>query len=178
MFQTPEQFANLNKAAFEAFQALTLKSIEGFEKFAELNIAAAKSSVAESTEKIQALISTKDAKGFADLAVSQAQPAAEKLTAYAKHVYDISNGVGTEFAKVWEKQFAESNKQLNSAIDLLTKNAPAGSEGLVTFVKSAVSATNTAYDQVNKATKQVVEMTEANFAAMNKAVPKAARKAA
>lgn len=177
MFQTPEQFANLSKAAFEAAQALSLKSLEGFEKLAELNIQAAKSSVAESTENFQALMGTKDAKAFADLAVSQAQPAADKMTAYAKHVYDIGNGVGTEFAKVWEKQVAESSKQLNSAIDLLTKNAPAGSEGLVTFVKSAVSAANTAYDQVNKATKQVVEMTEANFAAVNKSVPKA-RKAA
>lgn len=177
MIQSPEQLMSMNKAALEAAQALTLKSLEGVEKLVELNIQAAKSSVAESSSQLTALLSTKDPKAFADLAVSQAQPAADKFTAYAKHVYDISNSVGTEFAKIWEKQVAENSKQLNSAIDLMTKNAPAGSEGLVTFVKSAVSAANTAYDQVNKATKQVVEMTEANIAAAQKAVPKA-RKAA
>jgi hypothetical protein len=39
---------------------------------------------------------------------------------------------------------------------------------MVTFMKSAVSAANTAYDQVNKATKQVVEMAEANMVAASK----------
>jgi phasin family protein len=177
MIQNIEQFAQINKAAFDSFQALAMKSILGFEKLAELNIQAAKSSVTESTDQIKALMSTKDAKAFADLAVSQAQPAADKATAYAKHVYEISSSIGTEFASMIEKQFADGNKQLNSAIDLMTKNAPAGSEGFVTFVKSAVSSANTAYDQVTKATKQAVEMTEANFASVTKSVPKV-RKAA
>lgn len=177
MIQTPEQYAQMNKAAFDAFQAFALKSIQGFERLAELNIQAAKSSVSESTEQWKALLSTKDAKAFADLAASQTQPATDKVTAYVKHVYDIGNDVGTEFASVLEKQFAEGSKQLNSAIDLMTKNAPAGTEGITTFVKSAVSAANSAFDQVNKATKQVVEMTEANFAAVNKVAPKP-RKAA
>jgi phasin family protein len=177
MNQNIEQFAQINKTAFEAFQTLALKSIQGFEKLAELNIQAAKSSVTESTDQIKALMSTKDAKAFADLAVAQAQPAADKASAYAKHVYEITSGIGTEFASLVEKQFAESSKQLNSAIDSMTKNAPAGSEGFVTFVKSAVSSANTAYDQVNKATKQAVEMTEANFASVTKSAPKV-RKAA
>jgi len=48
-------------------------------------------------------------------------------------------------------------------------------------MKSAVSAANTAYDQVNKATKQVVEMAEANIVAASKTgapVKAAAKKAA
>jgi len=46
-------------------------------------------------------------------------------------------------------------------LDTMARNAPAGSEGVVTLVKSAVSAANTAFDQVSRATKQVVEMAEA-----------------
>ena len=177
MIQNVEQFAQINKAAFDSFQAFALKSLQGVEKLAELNIQAVKTSVTESNDQIKALMSVKDAKAFADLAVSQAQPAADKATAYAKHVYSIGNDVGTELASLIEKQFAESSKQLNSAFDLMTKNAPAGSEGLVNFFKTAVSTANTAYDQVTKATKQAVEMTEANFAAVTKTAPKA-RKAA
>jgi len=64
----------------------------------------------------------------------------------------------------------------------MARNAPAGSEGMVTLVKSAVSATNTAFDQVSRATKQVAEMAEANIAAATKAngrpAAAAARKAA
>lgn len=177
MIQNIEQFAQLNKAAFDSFQAFAMKSISGFEKLAELNIQAAKSSVAESSEQVKALMDVKDAKAFAELAAGQAQPAADKATAYAKHVYSIGNDIGTEFASMIEKQFAESSKQLNSAFDLMTKNAPAGSDGLVNFLKTAVSSANTAYDQVTKATKQAVELTEANFASVAKSASKA-RKAA
>jgi phasin family protein len=173
MINTPEQFVQMNKAAFETFQTMALKSIESFEKFADLNIQATKASLSESTEQVKALLSAKDAKAFADIASGAAQPAADKVTAYAKHVYEIANDAGTEIAKLFEKQLAEGNKQLNSAIDALAKNAPAGSEGVVTFVKQAVSAASSAFDQVNKATKQAVELAEANIAAAGKAAPRA-----
>jgi hypothetical protein len=50
----------------------------------------------------------------------------------------------------------------------MAKNAPAGTEGVVTLVKQAVSAANSAFDQVSKATKQAVEVAEANMAAAAK----------
>lgn len=173
MSNSPEQFVQLNKAAFETMQTVALKSVESFEKLAELNIQATKASIAETGEQLAAIIAAKDPKEFAGFALSSAQPAAEKVAAYSKHVYDIANETGTEIAKLFEKQFAEGSKQLNSAIDAMAQNAPAGSEGVVTFFKSAVSAANQAYDQVNKATKQAVEMAEANLAAATKAAPKA-----
>jgi hypothetical protein len=111
------------------------------------------------------------------MAAGSAQPATDKFAAYAKHVYEISNETGSEIAKLVEKQFADSNRQLHAAIDALAKSAPAGSEGIVTFVKQAVSAANTAYDQVNKATRQVVEMTEANVAAAGKTATAGAARA-
>ena len=177
MINTPEQFAQINKVAFETFQTVALKSIESFEKLADLNIQATKASIAETTDHAKALLSAKDAKAFADIASGSVQPAADKITAYAKHVYDIANEAGTEIAKLFEKQFAEGNKQLNSAIDSLAKNAPPGSEGVVTFVKQAVTAANSAFDQVNKATKQAVELAEANMAAAAKAAPRARKSA-
>lgn len=177
MSTSPEQFLQLNKAAFETFQTVALKSVESFEKLAELNIQAAKASITESAEQMKALSTAKDPKSFSELLAASAQPNADKVTAYAKHVYDIANETGTEIAKLFEKQFAEGNKQLSTAIDSLAKNAPAGSEGLITYLKSAVTAANSAFDQVNKATRQAVEMAEANFAAASKAAPRA-RKAA
>jgi phasin family protein len=178
MFTTPEQLAQLQKSTFDTFQAVALKSFEGFEKLAELNLQAVKASVAESNEQLKTVLAVKDVKALSDLAAVNAQPSTEKATAYAKHVYEIANDTGTEIAKLIEKQFAESNKQLSAAIEALTKNAPAGSEGVVTFVKSAVTAANCAFDQVNKATKQVVEIAEANLAAATKTARPAGKKAA
>jgi phasin family protein len=171
MISTPEQFVQLPKSALDSFQAAALASMEGIEKLAELNMQAARASIDESTEVVKSLIEAKDVKAFADLASTGAQPAAEKFAAYAKHVFEITSATNAELVKLVEKQFADSNKQLYSAIDAMAKNAPAGSEGVVNMVKQAVSSANTAFDQVSKATKQVVELAEANMAAAAKSSP-------
>jgi phasin family protein len=180
MISTPEQFVQMHKNALESFQAAALASMEGIEKLAELNIQTARATIDETTEAMKVMLESKDLKGFADVTSTGAQPAAEKLAAYAKHVYDITTATNSEIAKLVEKQFAESNKQMYTAIDTMAKNAPAGSEGMVNMVKQAVTTANTAFDQVNKATKQVVELAEANMVAAAKGSPvrAAAKKAA
>ncbi len=178
MVNTPEQMIQFHKATFEMFQAVALKSLEGVEKLAELNIQAVKASLTESNEQFQAVLEAKDPKEVAGVAMAGAQPGTDKVTAYAKHVYEISNDCGTEIAKLFEKQFADSNKQFVDAIDMMAKNAPAGTEGVVTLVQSAMSAANTAYDQVNKATKQAVELAETNVAAATKTGRAGSKKAA
>lgn len=178
MINTPEQFVQAQKTSFDMFQAVALKSLEGFEKLAELNMQAFKASIEESTEQMKTLMSAKDVKAFGNFSMAAAQPAADKAGAYAKHVYDITSETSSEIAKLVEKQFAEGNKQFTATIDAMAKNAPAGTEGIVTLVKQAVSAANSAYDQVNKATKHAVEAAEANMAAAAKSVRPAAKKAA
>lgn len=180
MINTPEQFVEMHKAALETFQAIALKSVEGFEKLAELNIQAVKATLTEGSDHLKSTLNLKDAKSLGDLASAGMQPAVDKISAYARHVYEIQSETGAEIAKILEKQFNEGNKQFSAAVEEMTKNAPAGSEGVVTLVKSAVSAANNAYDQVNKAAKQAVELAEQNIAAATKtaARPAAAKKAA
>ena len=168
MVTTPEQVLQIQKTALEVFQTATITSIEGLERLAALNVQAAKASIDESTDALKSMTEVKDAKQLADMATGSVQPATDKVTAYYKHVYEIANETGAELAKLFEKQFAESNKQLYAAIDAMAKNAPAGTEGVVTLVKQAVSAANSAFDQISKATKQAVEVAEANMAAAAK----------
>lgn len=178
MLNTNDQLAQLNQEAIDTLQAVALKSVEGFERLADLNMQAIKASISESNEQLKAVLSAKDAKALADLATSAGQPAADKFASYAKQAYEIANQTGAEIAKLFEKHVADGNKQFTAAVEAMAKNAPAGSEGMVTFVKSAVSAANTAFDQVNKATRQAVEMAEANFASVAKTSRPASKKAA
>jgi phasin family protein len=178
MFNTPDQFVQIQKASLDLFQAVALKSVEGFEKLADLNIQATKASVAEAGEQFKSLLAAKDLKAVADLTVASPQPAVEKISSYASHVYEISSEINTEIAKLFEKQIANGNKQVSAAIDAMAKSAPAGSEGVVSFVKQAMSAANTAYDQVNKAVKQASDLAEANIAAAAKTGRVAVKKAA
>jgi phasin family protein len=178
MFNTPDQFVQMQKASLDLFQAVTLKSFEGFEKLTELNIQATKASVAEAGEQVKSLLTAKDLKAVADLTVANPQPAVEKFSSYASHVVEISSEINTEITKLIEKQIADGNKQFNAAIDAMAKSAPAGSESVVSFVKQAMSAANTAYDQVNKAVKQASDLAEANIAAATKTGRAAVKKAA
>ena len=178
MFSTPEQLVALHKSNLESFQAMTASSLSALEKLTQLNVAATRSTLAETSDRLSALFEAKDVKQLAELAAAHAQPTGDKVTAYAKHVFDIAQQTGTEIVKAVEQQVAESNRQMHAMVDAVAKTAPAGSEGLVTCVKSAMAAAGTAYDQVNKASKQVVEMAEANVAAATKTTGSSRRAAA
>ena len=164
MFSFPDQFVALQRQSLESAQAIAMASFAGFEKLAQLNVQAAKASIEESVQKSMSLLETRDVKALTESFSESAQPAGDKFTAYAKHVYEIASETGAEISKVVERQFSEGNRQLTASIEAMAKNSPIGSEGVVTLVKSAVTAANATWDQVNKASRQVVEMTEANVA--------------
>ncbi|MEN9772957.1 MAG: hypothetical protein RL322_27 [Pseudomonadota bacterium] len=181
MINTPDQLMQIHRDALHMMQAAAIASINGLEKLASLQMQATRSSLEEQSEMAKSLLAAKDVKSLSELTTTAMQPTADKYASYAKHCYEIMNETNAELSRLVEKQMAEGNKQLFAALDTMARNAPAGSEGVVTLVKSAVSAANTAFDQVSRATKQVVEMAEANMAAAAKTNAKpaaAARKAA
>ena len=172
---SPEQFAATQKTHFDTFFSLTNKLFEGVEKLTTLNLQAAKSVFAETQETAQTTLSGKDPQDLLKLQQALTQPAAEKAQAYSRHVYEILTGTQAEFLKVAEAQFAEYSHSAQSFIDTLTKNAPAGSETAVALLKSTITAANTTYDTVHKATKQAVELAESSFDAATAAASKAAK---
>jgi phasin family protein len=166
---TPEQMLNSIKQSQAAMVEMAARSIECMEKHLELNLKAAKANLADATEASSQLMSVKD---FPELyAVSQTvgQPAVGKAAAYNRNIYNINAEAATEFAKLVESRIEEANKAMSSAVNALSKNAPAGTEGMVAMMKSAFAASNSAFDAINKATKQVVEMVETNVEAAAKA---------
>jgi phasin family protein len=174
---TPEQFVAAQKANLETLFGLTGKAFEGIEKLVELNLQAVRSNLAETQEQAQRALSAKDAQELLALQASYAQPLAEKMLSYGRHVYEIASATQTEFAKVAEAHYEEQNRKVQSLVDNVAKNAPAGSETAVAVIKSAINAANTTFETVQKATKQAVEMAESNFNAATAAASKAAAQA-
>ena len=87
MFAFPDQFVAMHRQSLESAHAIALASFAGFEKLTQLNVQAAKASFEEGVQKGVSLLDTKDAKGLAESFADSAQPASDKFTAYAKHVY-------------------------------------------------------------------------------------------
>ncbi len=169
MMTTPENMMKMHAEAIKASSAAAAATLEGFQKLAELNMQTAKAALEESSEQIKALLAAKDAKALTDLVTSFAKPAPDKFTAYANAVYSISKETNTDLTAMVEQQVAASNRQLAEAVEALAKTAPAGSEGTVNFIKQALGAANAAYEQVNTATRQFVDMAETNVKGAAKA---------
>ena len=174
---TPEQFAAANKAQFDTLFGLTNKAFEGFEKLIALNLQVVKSTLAEGQENVQRALSVKDAQELLALQASLAHPVAEKALSYGRHLYEITSSTQAEFARVAEAQYEEQNRKVQTLVENVAKNAPAGSETAVAVMKSAITAANTTYETIHKASKQAVEIAESNFNAAATAATKAASQA-
>ncbi len=170
---TAEQIVAAQKANLETLFDLTNKAFEGVEKLVELNLQVAKASLTEVQSTAAASLAVKDAQELLALQANLLQPAAEKAAAYGRHLYDIAASTNAEVTKVAEAQVAAAQANFNSVVDGAVKNAPAGTESAAALVKSAIAAATNALESVQKASKQAVDVAEANFQSLTNTAVKA-----
>jgi phasin family protein len=178
MYNTTEQFAGANKANVETLLTIANTAFASAERLAALNLNASRILLEDSVNNAKALLSVKDVQELLNMQTTLAQPAFEKAVAYSRSVYEIATQTQDEFAKIFDSQYVEMNKNVTTVLDKAAKSAPAGSDVAVAAVKSAIAAANSAYETMNKAAKQVAEMAEANVAAATTATVKAVGAAA
>jgi phasin family protein len=175
---TPEQLAGANKASVETLLIIANTAFASAERLAALNLNAARMLLEDSVNNAKSMMAVRDVQDLMGMQTALAQPMFEKAVAYSRSVYEITTQSQGEFTKILDSQYAEMNKNVSSALDKAVKGAPAGSDVAVAAVKSAIAAANSAYETMNKAAKQVAEMTEANVAAATSATVKAVGAAA
>lgn len=176
MIKTPEDLMKLHAETLSASQAAATRALEGFGKLAELNLKTAGEALAQTSDQLKALFSAKDPQQAGRVISEMAKPSTEALTAWAKEIYQLSSQTGVELSSLAEKlsslaekQITDGNKQLLAAVELLAKNAPAGSEGVVQVLRTTIATASTTYDQVFKATRQLADQAQAGVAAATKA---------
>jgi phasin family protein len=173
MFPSIEDLMKAQTEAFKASNTVATTAFEGAKKLLELNVQAAKVGMEESNAQLRALMAAKDVKTLndmlTDLFTQYSKPDPSKAIAYVKQVYDITSATGNEVTALIDKQVSASQKQLLESVEALAKSAPPGAEGAVSALRQSVVTANAAYEQVNVATKQALEMIEANFAGATKA---------
>lgn len=172
-FAVPEQLVAFNKANLETAVSLANVALEGAERFANLQLAVTKEVLAEGAKNAKGLLAIKDAQELLALQPTY-EAAVEKALGYSRNVYEVASQTQGEVSKILEGRAAELRDTLVAVLEKAAKSAP-GSDVAVAAIKSAVAAANSAYDNLQKATKQVAELTEANVAAIA-TTPKAASK--
>jgi phasin family protein len=165
MYSRPTQIAELQTSQLEALNAFGSALFNATEKLANLNIAATRALLQDAAETTRNLLGSKNAQEALAIARGLMQPAAERLVGYSRNAYDIARGTNAELSKILEAQVTESNRKVAELFESAFKSAPPGSEAALSFLQSALSASNTAYDTVSNVVKQAAELTESNFAA-------------
>lgn len=172
-----DQFAAAGKANLDILLGLSAKAFEGVEQLTTLNLQAMRASLDEAAETSLAALSVKDPQSLLALQAGALQPAAEKAAAYGRQVVDIVATTKAEFEKAAAESAAGVQNSLVAAFDAAAKNAPEGSASGIALFKSAIAATNNAFEGLKKATQQATDVAEANYAAATASVTKASGKA-
>ncbi len=167
MFNTAEQFAvaarNHMEVQLGMVTSVSDSMIEGVEKLMGLNLQAAKAGLESSIANAQMMLSAKDAQELLATASQQAQPQAEILLTYVRHLATIATNQQKELASVVETQFSESSRQLVSLLERVTELAPAGSETAVSMMKSAIDNASSGFSQLSRSAKVAIETMESNL---------------
>ncbi|WP_418314757.1 phasin family protein [Piscinibacter sakaiensis] len=172
-----KEFTAAQQAAVEQYFALSSKALEGVEQLTALNLQVAKTVLAESAEEANAAMSARSPEDLYKLQASIWKSAPEKSVAYVNQVKAIVDSTFLSHRAAAEAKLAETQAQFVASLAGMLKNAP-GSDNALALVKSAVAASNNAYEGVNKATRQVVEAVEANVSQFAVAANKATKAAA
>lgn len=175
MTAVPKELLEQQKAAVNSIVAAQNTLFGGFEKLVDLNLKVIRATLGDVAQTSQQVTEAKDPQELVSLVGALAQPAAEKVVAYSRDVYEIVSQVSGDLLKLSETQMTEVQRQLSESVDQFAKNAPTGSESAVAFLKSTLATVNNAYDSLNKATKQVVETAENNMAVATEQASKVTR---
>lgn len=169
MLNSTEQLATAARTQFDAQMQLAASIagslIDGMEKVAGLNLQAAKASVNASINSAQTLLAAKDAQEFLSLAGNQAQPQADIVLTYGRHLSSIASDAHRDLSHVAENQISAGSRQLVSLIDDFARLAPGGSPAALSVVKSAIDNVSSSYAQLNKSAKVAIDAIESNIQA-------------
>jgi len=176
MYNPTEQFAEFNKVNVANATKLAALSIENAEKLFKLNLNAAKVALQQSVEGAQAAASVKDVQEMMALRAKYAESGVQTALSYSRTLYDLASEAQAEYSSMAEELWANYTKGVASFVDKASKSAPAGSDAAVNAFKSTFAASTAAFDQFQKATKQVVNLADASVRAAAANASKAATK--
>jgi phasin family protein len=174
MYNTSEQFAELNQAHVSNAIKLASLSIENAEKLVSLNINAAKLAIAQAIEGAQAAASVKDVQELMALRAKLAEVGVQSATGYSRTLYELSSEAQATFSALAEESWKAYTKGVATWVERASQSAPAGSDVAVNALKSTFAASTAAFDQFQKATRQVVDLADASVRAATDSAAKVA----
>lgn len=164
MANPQEQLAAWQKATLESTLTYAQASIASAEQLLKLNLEAARNSLEQAGKNTRELLAINDPQELVKLRAKIAQTNMQQTASYAQNIYEIVSQTQALLSKLGEEQFARLNKEAAAGAEQLGQGAP-GAEVAAATVKSTLAATSAMMDNLNRATKQFAELSEASIKA-------------
>jgi phasin family protein len=177
MYNATEQFSEISKVNVANATKLAALSIENAEKLFRLNLNTAKIALAQGVEGAQAVASVKDVQDLFALRAKYAETGVQTALSYSRTLYDLTSEAQANYSSIAEEAWASYTQGVAAIVDKATKSAPAGSDVAVNALKSTFAASTAAFDQFQKASKQVMNLADASYRAAATNATQAATKA-
>src|ERR1700682_4010354 len=171
-----DQFAAANEAAIDQFSYFAKLSLGNFEKFAEIGLGAARDSLTQATRHAQSLAGAKDVHEVIAINSAAVEPALKRAYAYSRTAYETAAATNDEVKRVLEQNTAQLNKAAVAAMEEALKYAPAGSESVVSNLKTAIAAAQSVYNNMTSINRQIYDSVEKNVATAQSATKKAVKR--
>ena len=157
-----EQLAAWQKAALESTLTYAQASIASAEQLLKLNLDAARNSLEQVGKNTRELLAISDPQELVQLRAKIVQANMQQSASYAQNIYEIVSQTQALLTKLGEEQYSRLNQEASAGAEQLSKDVP-GADAAATAVKSTLAAANAMMENLNRATKQFAELSEANI---------------
>ena len=171
-FKTPDQYLEILKKNQSISSDISNKCLESFYEINQINFDNLKASLEKAGKFGSDLLNTSDPQKVSEITKSQLSSVQDDASAYFKSVYEVNSKLTKNLAELSEINSSEFNKFVTDSVSEFSKNAPAGSEGLVEMTKSSIAASSSTYDAMTNAAKQVLELVDNNVAVSSNSINK------
>lgn len=166
-----DQMAGIGKSGVDILGSLAQTQLAFIEKLTTLNLLTAKTSLESSLQTGKALLDVRGLQDVFTIGTATAQPTIDKTVAYSRSVYEIVSEAQAKTSEIFKAQTDDFSKQTFDALDRFGKSGVPGSDTAAAALKSALSASQNAYDTFNKAAKQATEFVESSIASVTPKAP-------
>ena len=164
MAKPQEHLAGWQKAALDATLGYAQASIAGAEQLLKLTLDAARSSLDQAGKNTRDLLAINDPQELAQLRSKILQTTLQQTASYTQNIYEVLSQTQALLTKLNEEQLSRLNKEAAAGAEQLSQGAP-GAEVTSAAVKSTLAATSALMDNLNRASKQFAELSEASIKA-------------
>lgn len=175
---TPDKISANSTEILDTFVTLVGMQFETLERMSGLTFDTGRTAMTDSFKNITKLSTAKDPKELASLSAGMVEPAMASSIGYARSAYGIASDLSESMGDVMTTKYEAASKELDAALDKLSKSAPVGGDAMASALKTAMATATKAIDEATKVAKETVSLAEANMVKSADAALKATAKAA